>query len=112
MRRLRIAAAAKQDLADVVEYTAQHWGSAQARRYVLALQSTFLTLLKHPGLGIARPDLGTRLRSIGSGSHVVFYADDGDVIEVVRVLHAAADVDQAFRGESVRPPRRRPARQR
>jgi len=112
MRRLRIAAAARQDLADVVEYTAQHWGSAQARRYVLVLQSTFRTLLKHPGLGIARSDLSTRLRSIGSGSHVVFYADAGEVVDVVRVLHAAADVDQAFRGESVRPPRRRPARHR
>ena len=112
MRRLRIATAAKQDLADIDEYTTQHWGSAQARRYVLLLQSTFQNLLKHPGLGFARPDLSTRLRSIVSGSHIVFYADDGEVVEVVRVLHHAVDVDEALQVEATRPPRRPQARRR
>lgn len=107
-----MAAAAQQDLAAIAAYTAEQWGRLQARRYVLVLQDTLRELLRHPGLGIMRPDLGSRLRSIGSGSHVVFYADDGEIIDVLRVLHAAADVDQALRNEPVRPPRPRPARRR
>lgn len=62
MRRLRIAAAAQQDLAAIAAYTAEHWGPLQIRRYVLALQGTFLKLLKQPGLGTTRPDLGSHTR--------------------------------------------------
>jgi toxin ParE1/3/4 len=69
-------------------------------------------MLEHPGLGVERAELGKRLRGIGSGSHIVFYADDGEIIEVLRVLHGAMDVEAVFRDESVRAPRRRPRRRR
>ena len=106
MRRLRVAAAAKQDLADIAAYTTEQWGSVQARRYMLNLKSLFQRLLEYPGLGVARHDLGKRLRSIVGGSHIVFYADDGVVVEVVRVLHHALDVGQTLRREPFRPLKR------
>lgn len=69
-------------------------------------------MLEHPGLGVVRAELGKRLRSISNGSHVVFYADAGESIDVLRVLHGAMDVEAVFRDESVRALRRRPRRRR
>lgn len=112
MRRLRLADAARRDLVAISVYTTEGWGRAKARQYLQHLKHTFRSLLEHPGLGVERAELGKRLRSIGSGSHVVFYADDGEIIEVLRVLHGEMDVEAIFRDGSVRAPRRSPKRRR
>lgn len=105
MRRLRIADAARRDLAAISAYATERWGRATAQQYLRMLKNTFRSLLRHPGLGVARTDLGERLRSIGGGSHIVFYADDGKIVDVLRVLHGAMDVEPAFRDEPARSPR-------
>ncbi|MBM3525050.1 MAG: type II toxin-antitoxin system RelE/ParE family toxin [Alphaproteobacteria bacterium] len=110
MRRLRVAGAARRDLAAISAFTTERWGRTKARQYLQLLEDTFRSLLRHPGLGVARADLGTRLRSIGSGSHVVIYVDDGEIIDVLRVLHAAMDIEQVVRDEPATSIRRRPRR--
>ena len=48
-----------------------------------------------PLAGRARPELLDELRSFPSGNYVVFYLPRPDGVEVVRVLSAFLDLDQA-----------------
>lgn len=104
MKPLRIADAAQADLRDIKRYTEQTWGAAQARRYLDELRARFDLLSKRSRLGRSREDLGTGLRSLPSGGHVIFYKDTDDWIEIVRILHASMDARQHFKAAS--PPRR------
>src|SRR5262245_4670096 len=78
---------------------------ATARRFVLALRQTAEQLAGMPGLGSpwesdAEEFAGMRFRSVpGFRNHLIFYrpltGEDGG-IEVLRVLHAAQDLDAIF----------------
>jgi toxin ParE1/3/4 len=105
MKSLRIADAAQADLRDIKAYTEQAWGAAQARRYLDELSARFALLCKRSQLGRPRAELGTGLRSLPSGGHVIFYKDMDERIEIVRILHASMDVRRHF-GVASRPRRR------
>lgn len=51
------------------------------------------SLLDHPEMGRRREELAPSLRSIPIGSYLIFYRVSGDDIEIVRVLHAARDIE-------------------
>lgn len=54
-------------------------------------------LADNPALGRARPELLPGLRSfVALGTYVLFYRPVGPDLELVRVLHAARDVDAVF----------------
>ncbi|KUM40119.1 type II toxin-antitoxin system RelE/ParE family toxin [Pseudomonas sp. EpS/L25] len=103
--KYRISAEARQDLADILVYSAQHFGSAARKRYQSLLVSSFNLIAAEPygPVSLPRDELQEGLRSlylahaqrgipseqrVGQPRHVVFYriaADD--VIEIVRLLH-------------------------
>lgn len=97
MKPLRIADAAQADLRDIKQYTEQTWGAGQARRYLDEFQARFDLLRERSRLGRPRDDLGTGLRSLPSGGHMIFYRDMDGRIEIVRVLHASMDVRRHFK---------------
>jgi toxin ParE1/3/4 len=107
MKSLRIAEAAQTDLRDIKQYTERTWGAAQARRYLDEFRARFALLRKRSQLGRPREELGTGLRSLPSGGHVIFYRDMDDRIEVVRILHASMDVRRHFKVASQPRSRRR-----
>lgn len=88
-----ISRTARRDLAAIDDYTARHWGDAQARRYIAALWAAFDALAARPRLGRTRPGLPATLRLHKVGSHYVVYrrGPDGRV-EIVRVLHQSMDL--------------------
>jgi toxin ParE1/3/4 len=96
MKKLAIAAAARDDLRDIKQYTERVWGADQARRHLVALKARFALLRERSRLGRPREELGAGLRSLPSGRHVIFYKDMDDRIEVVRILHASMDVRRHF----------------
>ncbi|MEM1043095.1 MAG: type II toxin-antitoxin system RelE/ParE family toxin [Bacteroidota bacterium] len=69
---------------------------AGADKRIREIDKAFELLAENPGLGRARPELATGLRSFPVGRHVVFYQPLDDGIDVQRVLHEAQDVDRAF----------------
>jgi toxin ParE1/3/4 len=71
-----------------------------ARRFLTAAEQTLLRLANHPGLGSLYEPATTlpvevRFHSVGRRfrSHLVFYRELADGIEVLRVLHAAQDIE-------------------
>ena len=59
----------------------------------------FKRLASQPKMGRARPELAEDLRSFPVARYVIFYVPTVDGIEVVRVLHGARDIPEAFGDE-------------
>ena len=100
MKKLVVAFSARADLEDIARYTERRWGAARKRLYLDALRDRFAQLRTSPGLGAARDDVRSGYRSIASGSHVVFYRETADSIEILRVLHQRMDVHRHVPGEN------------
>lgn len=92
MKKLVVAGSARADLEAIARYTEQRWGVARKRLYLDMLRRRFANLRTTSGLGAARDDLRPGYRSIMCGSHIVFYRETTDRIEILRVLHQRMDV--------------------
>src|SRR5437870_3420203 len=88
--------AVQSDLVGIAAYIAAESPSA-AERFLDAAQIAFERLLKMPSLGTiypaADPDLnGLRIWQVpGFHSHLIFYRETSEGIEIIRVLHGARD---------------------
>ncbi|MGV6873864.1 type II toxin-antitoxin system RelE/ParE family toxin [Pseudochelatococcus sp. B33] len=99
--RVRLSAAAEEDVLNIVLWTAEHFGAEQARRY----RATIFAALRDLGDGPDatgtrdRAELGRNLRSLHvarrgrRGRHIILFAAVDDVrIEIVRILHDSMDL--------------------
>ena len=78
---------AEQDIADIADFTEERFGPVQRELYLDALEKaceqtvpTFKAIAREVP---ERPDL----RSWRHESHVIYFREDGDDLEIVRVLH-------------------------
>lgn len=84
------------DIGEIFDYSADQFGIDQAVIYASDLDKCFESLVKNPELGRDRSEIIEGLRSISSGSHVVFYRILSDKIRIVRILHGSRDVVRHF----------------
>lgn len=97
--RYRILPAADRDLDDQAAYLASQASLESALRFYDAASSTFARLAGMPGLGERWPSTNPRLAGLRIGriegfqNHLVFYRLVDDGIDIVRVIHAARDLD-------------------
>jgi toxin ParE1/3/4 len=87
---------AEQDLRDIWLYTRSTWGIKKANDYLEQLQICFTRLCEHPELGKRRDEVRQGYRSFPQKQHMIFYRDNEQQIEVVRVLHSRMDLDRQF----------------
>jgi toxin ParE1/3/4 len=78
---------AEADLAAILDYTADSWGTAQAEAYLDGFAECFSRLAKTPGLGRACDQLHPGLKRMEHGKHVVFFRPTRSGIRIVRILH-------------------------
>ena len=69
-QRLRFAAEADDDIADILYHSRMRWGDAQELRYAEALDRAFLLLVGNPNIGRARDDLRPGYRAYPVGQHL------------------------------------------
>lgn len=99
---------ARQDLIDLADYMARD-NLAASERFLVAAEKACEQLAGMPGLGSPweseNPALaGLRMWSVrGFPRHVIFYRPLPDGIEIVRVLHAARDLESIL-GEGTSEP--------
>lgn len=91
MKALAFTVAATVDLENIWDYTEGEWGLPQARRYVQELRDTCHALASGQKRG-RTVDVRPGYLKCRSGSHVIFFRDLGDTMEIVRILHGAPDV--------------------
>lgn len=100
---VRLAALAEADFADIVAWTTEHYGAAQARIYSGTVTAALIALRSGPQInGVkSRDDIGKGLstlhvaRNKRRGRHLILFRTASAaerVIEVLRILHDAMDV--------------------
>jgi toxin ParE1/3/4 len=94
MPRFYLTNAAKADLKEIGRYTRQEWGVAQRDKYLGMLDGCFHSIALAPLCGLACDDIREGYRKRSAGSHVVFFRQVGDLIEIVRVLHSRMEPER------------------
>lgn len=90
--RFVLSPEAAADLRELVDFIAEDNQDA-ARRFLARLRSEMERIVAAPGIGHRREDLtGQPVRFWPVGRYLVIYRQEGQDVEVVRVLHGARDV--------------------
>jgi toxin ParE1/3/4 len=86
---IRFTKLALTDLIEISVYTEEHWGAAQAERYVADLQALCQSLGNMPHLGKPFRCSTANARKLVTGTHAIFYAlsDLGNLIS--RISHTS-----------------------
>ena len=91
MMRLSYSPAARRDLKSIYKQSGRQFGAEQADRYREGLLQALRFIAEHP---LASPEhVGYRrpIRYHLYQSHLIFYAVEGDVLQIVRVMHQQQD---------------------
>jgi toxin ParE1/3/4 len=96
MSRFELATLAAADLLEIVRYSHQAWGGAQAQRYREELDLALQQLSLMPEVGRKRDAIAAGLRSFPVAQHVAFYVQRKHKILVLRLLHPRMDVEETF----------------
>ncbi len=91
-----LSEAADKDLEDIFDYTIEHFGFEQAKKYLLEIEKIFNDLYLHPKSGKTRNEIKKGLYSFPKDNHIIFYRISEKHIYVVRVLHGSRDIPNYF----------------
>lgn len=86
--------AAESDLADIYEFGILKFGTEQARKYLLKLQTTLQILAKTPDIGRSASEFHLGLRRFSCESHIIFYQATDEGIFVIRILNQSMDFER------------------
>jgi toxin ParE1/3/4 len=101
MARVIYSPQAKRDIVEVLEYTRERWGKAQARAYGELIKAALEAVAVAPQRGKPRAALAPGMLAYPIGQpgrparHVLFYrVGAAGVVEIVRFLHDAMDFER------------------
>lgn len=80
--------AAQSDLSEIWRYGAENWGVERADRYTDGLFALFDLLAEFPEPARERREFSPPVRIHPSGAHLAIYRQEGQGIEIIRILHA------------------------
>lgn len=102
MGNYRLSKFAEQDLADILRYAIQTWGTQQGAAYFQILTTARTSIVNNPFLSGSRirDDLANGCRAFRAGKHLVFYRVSGDCVEIARILHESMDFSRHIDEES------------
>jgi toxin ParE1/3/4 len=72
---------------------------AAAARYATEFEQKGLVLAQFPEISRSRPEIAPNLRSTLVHPYVIFYRVEGDVIQILRILHGKQDLRSIMRKE-------------
>ena len=99
MAEVRRTPQAEADLAEILGYLDQHNPSV-AEHYATAFYEKGQALARLPEIGRGRPEIAPNLRSTLVKPYVLFYRLDGDVVQILRILHGRRDLRSIMQAES------------
>ncbi|WP_372069396.1 type II toxin-antitoxin system RelE/ParE family toxin (plasmid) [Tistrella mobilis] len=91
-RPVRVSPRAEADLANIFAYTTARWGIRQAQTYHAGFIAAFRNLAA--GRAGVMPAVRIGYLKLRVGMHVIYLKDGPATIDVIRILHAAMDVDR------------------
>lgn len=92
MKPFLFSPAARADLAEIWDYTAERWGVEQAERYVRDIADAGRALADGRREGRAADDVRPGYLKLAVGSHFLFYrVTVAGIVDIVRILHQRMD---------------------
>lgn len=92
MKAIAFSPAAETDISEIWDYTADRWGADQADSYTDAIRDACYALAQGKRQG--RPSVLPNFQKYLCGSHVVYFLDYADHLDVIRVLHQRQDAER------------------
>jgi len=92
MKALAFFPAAQADLGEIWDYSADKWGADQADHYTDAIRNACYALARGERQG--RPSVLLGLQKCLCGSHVIYFLDAAERLDVVRILHQRQDAER------------------
>lgn len=92
MKALAFSPAAEADIDGIWDYSAGNWGPDQADRYTDEIRDACHSLaagVKQGRVADVRPGY----LKLSTGSHMIYFRDHGDRLEIMRILHGRQDVE-------------------
>jgi toxin ParE1/3/4 len=99
MRRIVRRPKARFDMLGAFTYIADNGGDARAEQYLRRMNAAIGYLAQHPLMGRSRPEVEEGIRSFPFEAYVIFYLALEDGIDLVRVIHSALDLENAWHGD-------------
>jgi toxin ParE1/3/4 len=93
MKILAFSPAAQADIEDIWNYSTANWGPDQADHYTDEIRDTCQAIANGERRGRA-VDVRPGYLKISTGSHVVYFRNRKDRLEIIRILHGKQDVDR------------------
>jgi len=88
-------ATAKTDLIEIWNYIAAESPGA-ADRLLDEIDKQIIRLADFPEIGARRPEIASDARVLVSGRYLILYRFDGNMVEIIRVVHGARDLTDLF----------------
>ncbi|MBF0374971.1 MAG: type II toxin-antitoxin system RelE/ParE family toxin [Alphaproteobacteria bacterium] len=98
MAFVRYTRGATRDLDAIGDYVARENPHA-ARRLLGSMRRKCRMIAETPNIGRLRDEFGEAIRCVPNGSYLIFYRPTGAGITIIRILHGARDLGEAFRVE-------------
>lgn len=93
MKALAFSPAAEADIDGICDYSADNWGPDQADRYIDEIRDACHTLAGGAKRGRV-VDVRAGYLKFSTGSHMIYFRDHGDRLEIMRILHGRQDVER------------------
>jgi toxin ParE1/3/4 len=87
--------AARADLIEIADFIALD-NPARGLSFIAEIEETMTTIAERPSSFPARNELAAGLRSARHGRYLIFFMAGNASVQIVRVLHGARDLQQAF----------------
>lgn len=85
---------AQSDIEEIWDYTAAHWSLDQEDAYIRQIQGAIESVATNPRRGRACGGVRPGYRKYPAGSHVLFYRETPDGVDIVRILHRRMDFER------------------
>lgn len=91
MSRYRLTPAAQRDLSSIWNFTEERWDVRQAETYIAEIRAAIERVADDPRRGRTCNEIREGYRRYGIGSHLLFYVESAEGVDVVRILHQRMD---------------------
>ena len=99
--KFTLSPAAIRDLQSISDYTLKNWGAEQEEIYLKGLWGKLTAIQSDPGSYRPREDLVKGCRSASHEKHVIFFAVQGQTLQIIRILHGAMDFGSHLASEDL-----------
>lgn len=91
MNTYRLTPAAQRDLSSIWDYAQERWDARQAETYVQEIRAAVERIAADPSRGRTCDEIRAGYRRYSIGSHLLFYIERPDGVDVIRILHQRMD---------------------